>query len=471
MTKSLLGFWRSFRSRKEDRPPSAATGPLIRRADVKVSVGLDFGTHATKATFMQFGGPRVVRPVRFHGGVDHWPDFALPAVGIIRDNALIWGVEAASELDRMPWNVGIRRLKVLLAGTAELPLADRRLRESFEAYVESAGVDRFEWRPDHVATAALALQITAVRRQVEAFFAKRRVDTQVAVPVPIDHVQDSALFARYCRVANAAQGLIGEDGALRVAPRDLIPAAADAFRGAPEVEIADGRIFTLPEAVAQIASYLTSLEREPGVHAVVDIGAGTTDISIFRLLRRDQDGQGCYWYSASAIPRAGAAVLQAVADSEFGRVGALTEAELLRRLPAAADVVRTELEGIRHLANANWTEAYCHFKKPAAWQGRPLFLCGGGALLPGAVSVFRQSWMVRNGWEPHVVRELPVPHDYEGNGIPFGRMAVAYGLAIPKPLHGSFVLPKDSPDHTPEKRFKLYEGAGGDQLYPTPGWV
>jgi hypothetical protein len=50
-------------------------------------------------------------------------------------------------------------------------------------------------------------------------------------------------------------------------------------------------------------------------------------------------------------------------------------------------------------------------------------------------------------------------------------MAVAYGLAVPKPQHGNFVLPKDCPDHSPEKRYKRYEAAGGDQLYPTPDWV
>lgn len=471
MTRSLLGFWKFFRRRKEDR--LAKTGPFIRPAEVKVSIGLDFGTHATKAAFFQFGGPRVVRAVRFHRGLDQWPDFALPAVGIIRDNALVWGIEAASELDRMAWSAGIRRLKVLLAATSERPFADHRLSEAYQAYLQAAGVNPVEWQPEHVATASLALQIMAVRREVDAFFDGRRVDAQCAVPVPIDHAQNSALLARYYRVINASQRLVHEDGTLQVGLRDLVPAAADAFRAAPESEVADGRIFTLPEAVAQIASYLTSLEREPGVHGVIDIGAGTTDVSIFRLLRPGDHGLGYFWYSASAIPRASAAVQQAVLDAlaARGQTDVLTEGDLMRQMAAHGDIVRRELEGIRRLTNANWTEAYNHFKKPSEWQRRPLFLCGGGALLPEAASVFRQSWMTCNHWEPHVVRELPVPRDYEGNGVPFSRMAVAYGLAIPKPQHGSFVLPKDSPDHTPEKRYKRYEGAGGDQLYPTPGWV
>jgi hypothetical protein len=78
------------------------------------------------------------------------------------------------------------------------------------------------------------------------------------------------------------------------------------------------------------------------------------------------------------------------------------------------------------------------------------------------------------------MRELPIPRDYQGGEVPFQRMAVAYGLAIPKPEHGygsrpdgtgGPVLPQDSPDHTPPKRYKVFEGMGGDQPYPTPFWL
>jgi len=45
------------------------------------------------------------------------------------------------------------------------------------------------------------------------------------------------------------------------------------------------RVFAVPESVAGIASYLISLRQHTGLHALIDFGAGTTDLSICNLLR------------------------------------------------------------------------------------------------------------------------------------------------------------------------------------------
>ena len=51
----------------------------------------------------------------------------------------------------------------------------------------------------------------------------------------------------------------------------------------------DARVFAVPEAVAQVACYFSSLQRESGLHAIIDIGSGTTDVSIFNLQDRFHD--------------------------------------------------------------------------------------------------------------------------------------------------------------------------------------
>ncbi len=468
--KWLRGFWKSS-SKSGAEPPGRTTGPFIRAQEIRVSVGLDFGTHATKAAFFQFGaGARVIRPLRFQHGLEHWPDYALPGVGLIRNGTLVWGAEAAAELDRRPWREGLRRLKVLLAGTRDSGFVDPDLGKDYLRHLEEAGVDESLWRPEHVATASLALQIVAVRRRLQALYPGKRIDAQFTIPVPIDHVQDSGVLAAYRRVANGAEQLTDRDGTLRVRPEALILAAAEAYSAASDHERPDGRVFTLPEAVAEVASYLTSLEAKTGVHGVIDIGAGTTDVCVFSLQRPERRVQECYWYSALAIPKAGAFVQEAVADAlqrkHPGR--RFTEVDVLRECTRNEDVVERTLERIRHLANPAWAEGYGHLKKETAWRGCPVFLCGGGALLPRVRSVFQQCWVTH--WPAHEIRELPIPGDYRGDGVPFQRMTVAYGLAIPKPEHGQYVLPKDSPDDTPPKRYKHYDGMGGDQLYPTPDW-
>jgi len=57
------------------------------------------------------------------------------------------------------------------------------------------------------------------------------------------------------------------------------------------------------------------------------------------------------------------------------------------------------------------------------------------------------------------------PDDYDSGEAeaPFERMAVAYGLAIPKPMLERYTLPKDAPDQTPPRlRYHLPDR---DEIY------
>jgi len=156
----------------------------------------------------------------------------------------------------------------------------------------------------------------------------------------------------------------------------------------------------------------------------------------------------------------------------------MTEGDLEEACARQHEVVVKALENIRHLSKEAWATGYNHLRQESEWRRCPVFLCGGGADLPGARKVFRQCWVPN--WPYHELRDLPKPREYQDDGVPFRRMAVAYGLAIPKPEHGygsgpdgkgGPVLPKDSPDHTPPKFYRGPQGAGGDQLYPKPGWL
>lgn len=470
MMKWLREYWKS-RARRDAPVPAPDQGPFILPQEVRLSVGLDVGTAATKVVFFQFGaGARVFRPLRFDHRLEHWPDYILPSVGLIRDQTLVWGAEAARELGNRSWREGIRRLKVLFAGTRDSAFADPDLEADYLQYLQQSGVDQRLWCPEHVMTASLALQIVTVRKQLQALYPGKRIDAQFTIPVPIDQAQDSHVLAVYRRAANGAGQLTTRDGTLRVRPNALLDAAAEAYSAASDHERPDGRMFTLPEAVAEVASYVTSLEARTGVHGVIDVGAGTTDVCIFSQERTARRVNVCFWYSALTIPMGTAFVHKSVAATlnESTRGGAVTDSKIEQECERNTGVVETALEQIRHCANPAWARGYGHLKKESAWRGCPVFLCGGGALLPRAQQVFRQCWVP--SWPPHEIKKLPAPGNYQGKGVPFQRMTVAYGLAIPGPEHGDYVLPNDSPDHTPPKRYKPPGGMGGDQLYPTPDW-
>src|SRR6185437_9377042 len=199
--------------RFETKEPMPATpsdgGHSIRRGPVNVAVGLDFGTHSTKAVFFELGaGARIFRPVNFRHGLARWPGYTLPGIGTIRNGALVWGSEAAALLEKRPWNEGIRRLKVLVAAAGGGRFGDTALHANYLRELERSNVDLETWRPQHVVVAALALQMAEVRLRLEDHYGVRDFDAQFAIPVPIDQAQDSGVLALCQRVANATQRLL-----------------------------------------------------------------------------------------------------------------------------------------------------------------------------------------------------------------------------------------------------------------------
>lgn len=482
MKKWLLGFWKSWTGKSTvpqghsdegnlDGPRGArrsTQSPFIQNDDVRIAVGLDFGTHSTKVVFVQLGANRIYRPMRFGHGLASWQDYTMPAVGIIRYGSLLWGADAARELEGRPWSAGIRRLKVLVAAASDAAFQDDALLAAFDTEIGNAGLDRGVWTPCHVAAAAIALQMREVRRRLSREFPGRNLNVDFAVPVPIDHVEKSHVLTYFQSVADAALHLIREDGELKFAENELVPRVAEVYgRGKPASH--GGNTITLfPEAQAQMASYLTSLETTTGVHAVVDIGAGTTDISIFDL-RQDllSKEQVSVWYAAAAIPKAATYVQQRAVPE--GASSKITEKEVIEALQARPKESEWALETIRHDTKPVWVGAYNHLLRQSYWEDCPVFVCGGGAQLPKANEVFKRCWV--QNWRSHKLFRLPTPRDYEGGGVPFDRMAVAYGLAIPAPEHPSTVLPKDSPDNTPPRLERRPPEMTGDHLVPTRGWL
>jgi len=100
-----------------------------------------------------------------------------------------------------------------------------------------------------------------------------------------------------------------------------------------------------------------------------------------------------------------------------------------------------------------WGQAYAHhLKQSSAWEKVEVFVSGGGARLPYIKTIFAEPWW-QNLSTTYQVDLLPEPDDYDVElfQAPFERIAVAYGLAILKPMLDQFKLPSEAPDHTPPK--------------------
>jgi hypothetical protein len=241
------------------------------------------------------------------------------------------------------------------------------------------------------------------------------------------------------------------------------------------------RLFVVPESVAGAAGYITSLRRQSGLHALIDIGAGTTDVSIFNLNLARQTGATSFWYAARSIPMGAGRVEECVAQKlrELRR-GEITRTVVHQVLAGTNDlsskcqqVVYEELTRIWNGTKKAWAEAYGHLAKESEWRGSKVrvLLAGGGALIPAAERVFSASWM--RDWGPYPTSVVPNPDAYEmpQADAPFARLCVAFGLATPVPEMGNYVLPSDSPDHTPPLPERREATQDGDQLLPKYGWT
>lgn len=229
------------------------------------------------------------------------------------------------------------------------------------------------------------------------------------------------------------------------------------------------KVFAVPEAVASFASYLISLRKRKGLHAIIDLGAGTTDLSICNLFL-DAEGLKNYWYAARNLPRGTIKIERALAQiiirlSEENSCAPNDICDCLARLSSTRnqdaispknremiDVVFKELCDLRDSKEykKTWGSAYRKLTKDVLWKDVEIFACGGGSNLPKVDKTFSKPWWA-NLNTTYRVSKLPVPDNYEpeNSGAPFERMSVAYGLAIPFPQFGDFTLPEDSPDHTP----------------------
>ncbi|MFL5614837.1 MAG: hypothetical protein ACJ796_14335 [Gemmatimonadaceae bacterium] len=369
---------------------------------------------------------------------------------------------------------------MLLAGAHDPAYIDEHAARRFRNHVLMALKDSAACTPEMLTVVYLAYVMRRVRRKLEKDFAGTDVDASFATCVPVDQVQNSAVMAAFGRVASAAERV--ERQALDNEPlRGWLDRARSAL-SEPVLSSSEAKLHLVPEAVAATAGYVRSHERASGIHALVDIGNGTTDISIVNIhdvLGRDPETS---WYAARSIPRGTAYVEMHLAD-EIEKTGrAAKQSEILDlmngiggKLATARDVIREELTAIWDRTRAVWSEAHLHLRTEQQWKGSAvrIFLAGGGAMITGATTVFQESWMQSPNWGPYPCALVPDPEGYDDRvvGGPFVRICVAYGLTTPLPELGKWVLPNDVRDHTPLSLPRREIAYDGDQLVPRPGWV
>ncbi|MGI6252343.1 MAG: hypothetical protein ACOYJV_02800 [Aminivibrio sp.] len=435
------------------QPTAKRPKPVTPRKAEKITiwVGLDFGTSFTKAAYRILGRNNLVYPL----AMSEIPgmSYALPSLIAFDKNNVLFGDEADAFLSDKPWSEGVRYLKILFAGDLDDEFKDKTLDSRFREYCNAKAPNDLLVTPGYLTAAYLAWVIRKIKTSLERKFRGQKLQLNFHVCLPIDTIQKKAIKAEFQRALNVAVTIESQwDGKSGF---ELLQKAVYSWEGNPSLKDGDIAANLIPEAVAQMASYLTSLSVEKKIHGVIDLGAGTTDISVFNLGEDDL----LYWYNAVTEP-GGMEKVESVVAGILGKDGRpvsypglqQTMAKIAHQSHEIKMAVKLQLENIwENTRYSAWGLAYNKKRTESEWKKDKVkvFVCGGGSGLPFVEEVFGRCWHDES-WGPYEVVRLYAPSNFKGRPEDFSRLSVAYGLTFPRPELAEYILPKDCPDHTPK---------------------
>jgi len=305
--------------------------------------------------------------------------------------------------------------------------------------------------PDGFSAADLAaltvwFLISEGHRAIETYSDRQMegVSIGMTMGVPMSFFRDSQLRSAFLNIARRAWLLYREEGLLdsvlliekarRVLdkyPSTLVPTTMD-------YEVRD---WIRSEGEAAMWWPFQSPAIAAGPYAKVDIGAGTTHASLYRIFGTAQTPKtGLAFFGAVTVAYGMDAVDSAIAESEGMTVDCLTlrgrERSILQASARARGALIPVKEQIYDAYRKAWIETHRKISEYVAelqaWRGHRVFVIGGGSLLPLLVETVR----VHPGRQtPLQLATLEQPTDLiladnkrvTGDELPF--ITVAYGLS------------------------------------------
>ena len=248
-------------------------------------------------------------------------------------------------------------------------------------------------------------------------FRRRQPVWFVNVGLPAANFDNLVLASTYRRVAATALALANFQNAITVEATRLFlanPHVRAAAQSSVEAEALGVAI--IPETAAEVAGFAKSTSRARGLYLMVDVGAMTLDICTFRLGERSM-AENLYVLLLALVPPLG------VEAYHWFLAQGKTETGFVEQANHALHRVVWNTKRARDPYAQCWKEG----------NDLPVFLVGGGAkndlhrrLINGLDPWLRQQ--ARNGGMRML--ELPIPGNIE-LPVPisdFGRLAVAWGL-------------------------------------------
>ena len=416
------------KSRIEDKLPSLenertqVNETASNRSRIQIVVGLDFGTSFTKVVV---GEPRIHYAVPFGKFSLRNNPYLLPSAVSIQ------GVDGKCVL-------GVASNRTRVYDDLKMPLIDRNFGEQFQLG----------------AIAFLALVFRYVRGWFFSThgptYRNRNIQWFVNIGLPTDSFDDTDIKEMFVKITRAAWHSSVVRGPISLATcADELNGVYEQTRQSMERHLdqflPDDRFNAFPEFAAQLTGYTRSPRHQSDLHAMIDVGGGTVDVTVFNVVQRQGEDQ--YPVFARTVQPLGPRYL---IRHRFGKLNihgtrGLSPFEDLPPDKEFAELCNTSVPRIAEIdkpfqlkfrecigSQLLHTKQNRHPQSRHWKTGLPTFFCGGATssdFYLKLLHTFRE--------EGHPLRlvstDLPEPEDFVAElrkETSYNRLALAYGLSF-----------------------------------------
>jgi hypothetical protein len=411
---------------RDSQPASVAivgTGAASPTQSIAVTVGFDFGTYATKVLIRRRGN-LVAEAIRIDQTHSDYPPCCCPSVVGIKNDRLYFGATALSCMDEV-----FHSLKIAVLDRAASPI---------HYDMRSDGMPL----PEHLMAMYLAWSFGLVKRRLDERYGADSTRVDINLAAPMTYYEDRQLKDRYLRIIQAAWQCSFGTGGPSVEQGERLTEVRKWFVSrldddVPIDPIEQRRFEVKPETIAPLVSLAQDPRAGEGMYFVLDMGAGTTEMSVNYLQSRSR---GCLTlcYQDETIRLGGNDFQSASSDQER----------------------RPHLDRLLTHFRRTWARGYRKDSPNPATRGRwkrlTVLLTGGASRRSMIEDSVRSHHQILYPWHAssesgtrYDVKWLsPVNIDFTdidqpGDSDSSSLLAVAHGLSVPRQRWQEYCVPSD----------------------------
>jgi hypothetical protein len=245
-----------------------------KRAIRHIIIGVDFGTSTTKVIWQDLSDNHF-EAVRWHPDKDGLGQWLLPSTVLLRNDKVCFGVPEREEEQH---GLCLRSLKLCLLCRRKPPVC-----RCGNPGAQGGSIRLSEAHYDLPASAFAGLFLAYVFCQVERRLLERFPNDQLVllwnIGCPMDYTDADGYRCDWEKLAGTAMELRTlASGDVKMSLLDEFARHLERFDVPPEEE---RNYFVQPEGLAAVKAFLESPDAEMKTYAIVDVGAGTTEVSFF----------------------------------------------------------------------------------------------------------------------------------------------------------------------------------------------